>query len=54
VTVILAHYGAALLGTDGAPIAMLPDEDYGALFVLTLPPQGSGAAVSRLELRYGP
>ena len=50
---IVAHYGATVRGPDGAPVANLPDDDYGALFVLTLPPEGPGPAASMLALRYG-
>jgi phosphohistidine phosphatase SixA len=50
---VLAHYGAALTGADGKPMAMMPEDEFGTLFVLTLPPTGSGKAVSMLKLHYG-
>jgi phosphohistidine phosphatase SixA len=50
---ILAHFGAALTGADGKPLAMMPDDEFGTLFVLTLPPTGSGEAASVLKLHYG-
>jgi phosphohistidine phosphatase SixA len=50
---ILAHYGVTLSGPDGKPLAMMPDEEFGTLFVVTLPPTGSGAAASVLKLHYG-
>jgi phosphohistidine phosphatase SixA len=53
VPAVLAHYGAALVGADGKPLAMMPEDEFGTLFVLTLPPTGSGKAASLLKLHYG-
>ncbi len=53
VPAVLAHYGVALHDEKGNAITTLPDEQYGTLFVVTLPPTGSGAALSLLELHYG-
>jgi phosphohistidine phosphatase SixA len=53
VPAILAHYGVPLVDEHGKAVAMLPDAEYGALFVVTLPAAGSGAAVSLLQLHYG-
>jgi phosphohistidine phosphatase SixA len=53
VPAVLAHYGVTLHDAKGSPVANLPDEEYGALFVVTLPPPGSSAGATLLTLHYG-
>ncbi len=50
---VLAHYGLVLHDSRGKEITNLREDDYGSLFVVTLPPEGSGAAATLLELHYG-
>ena len=53
VPAILAHYGAALRGADGKEIAMMPDDEYGALDAISAATGGrrSRGVAARASLR---
>jgi phosphohistidine phosphatase SixA len=53
VPAVLAHYGVTLHDEKGNPVVNMPDDQYGSLFVVTLPPAGSNEAASLLALHYG-
>jgi broad specificity phosphatase PhoE len=50
---MLAHYGWKQMGADGKPVTAFPEDEFGALFAITVPPKGSSVAPTIVKLRYG-